>query len=76
MTTYLADCPLPIDFSEKAAMELGTVEELLGKGWKPEKVMAALGHPGYSRRESLIAFVRMERFGMTSHEAIYGGGRF
>ena len=35
--------------------------------------LSALGHPGYGEAHARQVLAAMDRYGMTAHEAIYGG---
>jgi hypothetical protein len=50
-----------------------TIARLRGLGWSPAKILSGLGHPGYGQKFARQAIERMESFGLTPHEAIYGG---
>lgn len=63
--------PLPEPHEEETAAE--AVARLRAKGWGPARILSGLGHPGYGAAFARQALERIERFGMTAHEAVYGG---
>lgn len=50
-----------------------TVARLRAKGWGPARILSGMGHPGYGAAFARKAIERMERYGLTTHEAVYGG---
>lgn len=40
--------------------------------WAPERILSALGHPGYGRAYARKVIAKMTAHGLDAHEAIYG----
>ena len=53
--------------------DLQTVARLRAAGWKAGRILSAIGHPGYGQAFASQAIAQMEAYGLTAHEAIYGG---
>lgn len=49
------------------------VARLRAAGRGPVRILSALGHPGYGVAFARQALARMDRYGLTAHEAVYGG---
>lgn len=43
------------------------------KAWGPARVLAAIGHPGYSAAYAAVVLVRMHRSGYDAFQVIYNG---
>jgi hypothetical protein len=65
--------------SEGAAMttipetDAQTAARLRMRGWTERRILSGLGHPGYGEDFAARALLRVERYGMTAGEAVYGG---
>lgn len=64
---YLAECGLEPETTAE------TVARLRDRGWGPAKILSGLGHPNYGTAFARQAIENIERFGLTAHEAVYGG---
>jgi hypothetical protein len=50
-----------------------TIARLRADGWKAARILSGLGHPGYGEKFAAAALANIERYGLTAHEAVYGG---
>lgn len=63
----------PIRTSDRAERDAADVARLRGLGWSSTRIMSGLGIPGFGAAYCRRAIARMEEFGLTAHEAVFGG---
>jgi hypothetical protein len=61
-----------VNYSPALLAALGLRSEW-AEGKSARRLLAAAGHPGYGEAHARRALVRMAEFGLTAHEALYGG---
>jgi hypothetical protein len=71
MADFLANQPTP-QHGPTAEAQVADIARLRDLGWGPARILSGIGHPGYGRGAARI-LDRMLAFGLTAHEAIYGG---
>ncbi len=49
------------------------IARLRAKGWGPTRILSGLGYPGFGVAFSRRAIDKIERYGLTAGEAVYGG---
>jgi hypothetical protein len=53
--------------------DLDKVARLRAKGLTAGRILSALGYPGYGRAYAGLVLANMAEFGLTAHEAVFGG---
>lgn len=53
--------------------QLDTVARLRAAGWSASRILSGLGLPGFGQAFARKALANMEAYGLTAHEACFGG---
>lgn len=53
--------------------DVQTAARLRSAGWSASRILSGLGLPGFGQAHGTRVLVHMEAYGLTAHEAVYGG---